>query len=528
MISLLAFTLLLSQTKGQKDDLLIHYDITIPGSTPEDALAVPSNFFGFGFESGLFPHYDNDFSENMVNAIGSRMSEPIVLRLGGSSGDHLTLVDNQTEPSLCDHEKWPICDSNSYFTIGPSYFNTLKRFTEAKVTLQAPMNDSTLENSMTFLRNAWEAIGQDRVEAIALGNEPNYYDFEQWTAAEYVNRSIAIEDAVIADFELLDPRIFQIGEIPSEVIQGIFPLFTMQQVLEDPIIPNNRNKYASGHLYQLDLIGQQPGADWYTTDIMQKGLLSHDFTTKILEGYARDAAFLKEQNYSFPLVISEMGCAIGNSPPDFAGGFGAAVSAVDINLKAMTIGVKQITNTQEPTATHSWWVPDNSGPQTTGPSVQGVFPAAAFITDFVGRNESLGRISQVLGEDLFSAYVMHDLVSNKPSRVALLNLKEWHSNSTGDNRNNTRGNVTVSLNVGYVAQSVVVQRLRSDYGSFALGFDNGGPEQNTSWAGEQWSYRVNEGKGHFENGLEKKTLSVKNGKVDVVIPDTEVVMVSLK
>lgn len=223
-----------------------------------------------------------------------------------------------------------------------------------------------------------------------------------------------------------------------------------------------------------------------------------------------------------------MGSAIGNSPPHFAGGFGAAVSAVDINLKAMTVGLKQITNTQEPTATHSRWVPDNSGPQTKGPAVQGVFPAAAFIADFVGKGDSLGKIHQVLGENHLSAYAMYDLVTNTPSRIALLNLKEWHSNSTGDNQDNPRGTVSVSLNVGNANQSVVVQRLRPDFGSYALGFDNGGPEQNTSWAGEQWSYQVNEGRGHFEHGPEKEILPVKGGKVEVVIPDTEVVMVSLK
>lgn len=227
------------------------------------------------------------------------------------------------------------------------------------------------------------------------------------------------------------------------------------------------------------------------------------------------------------MVISEMGSAIGNSPPHFAGGFGAAVSAVDVQLKAMSIGIKQITNTQEPTATHSWWVPDNSGPQTQGPAVQGVFPAAAYIADFVGKGDSLGRISQLVGDDLFSAYAMFDLKSGKPARITLVNLKEWHSNDNGDNKGNPRGNVTVSLDVGD-AKTAVARRLRSDFGSFAVGFDNGGPEQNTSWAGEQWSYRVNEGKGHFENGPEEEKLVVKEGKVSVVIPDTEVVMVSLQ
>lgn len=254
--------------------------------------------------------------------------------------------------------------------------------------------------------------------------------------------------------------------------------------------------------------------------------MAHNRTSQVLEGYARDAAWMRSKNLSFPLVISEIGSAIGNSPPDFAGGFGAGIWAVDIHLKAMSIGIKQITNTQEPTATHGFWVPDNSGPQTTGPAVQGQFPAAAFITDFVGKEGSLGRIHQLLGDTLLSAYAMYDLKSEHASRIAVLNLKEWHYDANATD--NVRGNTTVTLNVGSEAQSVVVQRMRSDYGAYALGFDNGGPEQNTSWAGEQWSYRVDEGKGHFLNGPQSETLQVTNGTVEVVVPDTEVVMVSLQ
>ncbi|KAJ5672139.1 hypothetical protein N7507_001266 [Penicillium longicatenatum] len=508
-------------------DTTNHYNIAVPKTTPEDAEAVPANFFGFGLESGLLSHYDNAFSENIVNAIAARMSAPLVIRVGGSSGDKITYNESLTEPYICNV---PVCDSTSTYTIGPSYFNVMKRLQNASMTIQAPMNTASMNNSMTFLRLAWNALGQDRVEAIALGNEPNYYpnDLPSWTAAEYVNKGLAIEDEFIREFQLEgnDTRIFQIGEIASEVIQGIFPLFTMEDVLNDPTALNGRNKYASDHLYQMDIIGEQPGANYYTTDVLQWQVMAHNRTSQVLEGYARDAAWMRSKNLSFPLVISEIGSAIGNSPPDFAGGFGAGLWAVDIHLKAMSIGIKQITNTQEPTATHGFWVPDNSGPQTTGPAVQGQFPAAAFITDFVGKDGSLGKIHQLLGDPLLTAYAMYDLKTEHASRIAVVNLKEWHYDANATD--NIRGNTTVTLNVGSETRSVLVQRMRSDYGAYALGFDNGGPEQNTSWAGEQWSYRVDGGKGHFLHGPQSETLQVTNGTVKVVIPDTEAVMVSLQ
>lgn len=209
-------------------DTTNHYNIAVPKTTPDDAEAVPANFFGFGLESGLLSHYDNDFSENIVNAIAARMSAPLVIRVGGSSGDKITYNESLTEPYTCNVE---VCDSTSTFTIGPSYFDIMKRLQNASMTIQAPMNMASMNNSMTFLRLAWNALGQDRVEAIALGNEPEYYpnDLPAWTAAEYVNKGLAIEDEFIREFQLEgnETRIFQIGETASEVIQGIFPLFTL-------------------------------------------------------------------------------------------------------------------------------------------------------------------------------------------------------------------------------------------------------------------------------------------------------------
>lgn len=228
MLSWSFIVVLLLSVQIQAIDTTKHYNISVPKTTPDDAEAIPANFFGFGLESGLLSHYDNDFSENVVNAIVARMSAPLVIRVGGSSGDKINYNESLTEPYTCDVQ---VCDSTSNFTIGPSYFNAMKRFQNASMTIQAPMNTASMNNSMEFLRLAWNALGQDRVEAIAIGNEPQYYpnDIPSWTAAEYVNKGVAIEDEFIKEFQLEgnETRIFQIGEAASEVIQGIFPLFTL-------------------------------------------------------------------------------------------------------------------------------------------------------------------------------------------------------------------------------------------------------------------------------------------------------------
>jgi hypothetical protein len=198
-------------------------DVTIPIPASTGAVAVPADFFGFGFESGLLPHYDNDFSVNVVHSIQSRMSKPLVIRLGGTSGDHITFKPEQTKVAADCHSSKKFCNSRDNYTVGPDYFDALKRFEDSHWTLQAPMGDEMkLEASMAFLQQAWDAAtnkgaNKERVAAIALGNEPNWY--KAYGVDGYIQRSQKIQEQVAKDFKLQgdEARIFQTGEIAAEV-----------------------------------------------------------------------------------------------------------------------------------------------------------------------------------------------------------------------------------------------------------------------------------------------------------------------
>lgn len=198
-------------------------NITIPIPASSGAVAVPADFFGFGFESGLLPHYDNDFSVNTVNSIQLRMSKPLVIRLGGTSGDHITFKKEQIKVPADCHSSKKSCNSLDTYTVGPDYFNALKRFKGSHWTLQAPMGDEMkLEDSMAFLQQAWDAAtdkgaNKERVAALALGNEPNWY--KKYGVDGYIERSQKIEERVIKDFKLKgdETRIFQTAEIAAEV-----------------------------------------------------------------------------------------------------------------------------------------------------------------------------------------------------------------------------------------------------------------------------------------------------------------------
>lgn len=221
-----AFFLVLPRVIEDQNKNANDTSIVVPKSTPKDAVPVPADFFGFGFESGFLPYYNNDFSHNVVTSIQARMSQPLVIRVGGTSGDNLTFHSDQKDASHCTSD---VCNSLSHFDIGPTYFDTFTQFPNVSWTVQAPMGvHLNITNTMTYLRHAWEAIGKDRVSAIALGNEPNWYPMQDksYDYATYTQDAIEIEDRVIKEFGLEgdDCRIFQIGEIASEAVSSNFNL----------------------------------------------------------------------------------------------------------------------------------------------------------------------------------------------------------------------------------------------------------------------------------------------------------------
>ena len=253
--------------------------------------------------------------------------------------------------------------------------------------------------------------------------------------------------------------------------------------------------------------------------------MDHAFIQSRLSSYQSSIDFVEKNDPDTAFVLSEVGSTLRPVPIDFAGGFGAAIWAVDFHLAAMCRGIKRVSNTQRPEATHAFWVPDDTGPATKRPIVQGIFPAAAFIADFVG-SSNLGKASEIsLSEqDRFTAYVMYGLNSDLAERVALVNMKEWNENS-----NSVRGSATVTLDIGQNVTSAIMRRMHADRGSTAVGYDWGGSNSNVSYAGEQWTYAIDLGKGHYTNGsLIEEFLSVSDGNIEVTVPDTEAVLVYLE
>ena len=167
-------------------------------TAPNSAVTVPAGFVGFGFELPFLTNYANAFSNNLVESVGSRMSVPPVIRLGGTSGDLLSWNPQQTQAKTWPSGADPTVVS-THFTLGPSFFNSFTAFPNPQFTWQATMPANIDYNTtIPLCQNALSTLG-NRLISFALGNEVEVH-YSQVSA--YVTNAIDLENHLISSLNL--------------------------------------------------------------------------------------------------------------------------------------------------------------------------------------------------------------------------------------------------------------------------------------------------------------------------------------
>ncbi|GAB1312749.1 Glycoside hydrolase family 79 protein [Madurella fahalii] len=474
--------------------------IALPTARPSNAFNVPADFPSVGFETAFLPGYNNKFSDNLVASLASRMAAPPVIRIGGTSGDIITFNPNQEEAAHCVAEP---CNSAATFILGKSYFDALSCFQSAHFSIQAPLTEGNPNrtNIIAYIQRAYDALGASRVNAIALGNEVNWYEDN---AALYVADAQAAKNAITSAVDVGSGRIWEVLDTASEHASTGAAPYTVKGVFDAGINRDGRVKYVAEHYYQFD--GKTRG--------IQNHLLNHTALRRKLGNYSASIQYTRN-TAGAKFILSETGGPLGVTD-DVQTFFANTLWSVNFQLYAMSLGVSRVSLVQRPEARRSLWIPA-AGLAVPGPRVQAPYYSLPFVADFIGKTVSgdRGVVNVDLGSPFLSAYVMFE--GTTLARIAVVNLREY----AGEGARNA---VKIRLeNLGSVGQ-VQVGRLHAAAGTAAGGFDVNG--KNITWAGQQWSYQVDRGNGH--GTVQRKTLPVAGGVVEVVIPDTEAVIVYVK
>lgn len=190
--------------------------LTVANTKPSNAVQVPGDFIGFGFETAFLNDYANSFSENLVSSVADRLGEPVIIRIGGTSGDRVLFNPDQAEDKVCVAGDCPIGSSATYI-LGPSYFDGFASFPNQHMTFQAPLDPKVnYTSSLDYVQRAYNALGADRVAAIAIGNEPDDYANQMGVAysiQDYVNAALDLEKRIEAQLGLDGTPIFEVFDL---------------------------------------------------------------------------------------------------------------------------------------------------------------------------------------------------------------------------------------------------------------------------------------------------------------------------
>lgn len=194
--------------------------ISLAASSPTNAANVPHDFVSFSIETVFLDDYNNDFSRNLINSIAQRMSLDPIIRVGGVSGDLVKYEPQQRDSAVCIAGSCPN-GSQSIFSLGPSYFNGFTAFSNARITVQAPMGNKTSINETDYELNialdyvslAVKALGGPgpKLKAIELGNGANSYDPN---GADYARAALKRASAIAKNLTLTgnEAALFEVCE----------------------------------------------------------------------------------------------------------------------------------------------------------------------------------------------------------------------------------------------------------------------------------------------------------------------------
>ena len=102
---------------------------------------------------------------------------------------------------------------------GPSWIDGFPTFTDTMYALQIPLLRGTLDATVAFARAALAAITADRLDAIEVGNEPNFHPPQPpapgYRPADYDRTFATCADALRGNLTLPAGRSFQAGAIAS-------------------------------------------------------------------------------------------------------------------------------------------------------------------------------------------------------------------------------------------------------------------------------------------------------------------------
>ncbi|KAK6860103.1 glycoside hydrolase family 79 protein [Apiospora arundinis] len=491
----------------------------IKSGTPLDG------FISYSIEFASFPEFagnkssPNQFSDNLLNNIGYLQGDKPYIRVGGNTQDYAIYNANLTVALNGTVNVTRSPDYPTTIEIGPSFFESYSTWPNVKFSHGFNMggnNNSRVQDTLTQTAElACKALGTDKL----AGETPNYNE------TDYVNEWLDGTAVIKSVIQKNCPDLASIN-----TYKYMAPSFAgVDNHLKAPIawadgLDNTQNiKYFSSHNYISG--ANTPGVT------LQGTLMNHTRTRLSIEEHVDEYNAINP-GAGVPHIMGEANSLYNQGRPGLSNSFGAALWGIDFALYCAALNIRRVHMHMGTDYRYASWQPVETPRATRGTKAPyyGNIAVAAFLGNLRIAPVQVAHLP-LTGSDseaAYAAYVGGTLKRQQQQQQQ--QHKNTHAADCGCDGGGQQGSGSVtpppqrpvraySFFVGGGTTTARVQRLYAN-GSDAI--------TGITWDGWSYNYELDEGRPvRLANVTIGETVQVQNGTLNIVVPDSQAVLVTL-
>ncbi|KAK8064913.1 Beta-glucuronidase [Apiospora phragmitis] len=505
----------------------------IKSGTPLDG------FLSYSIEFASFPDFagnkssPNKFSDNLLDNIGYLQGDKPYIRVGGNTQDYAIYNANLTVGLNGTVNVTRSPDYPTTIEIGPSFFESYSTWPNVKFSHGFNMggnHDSRIQDTLTQTAElACKALGTDKLYVWEYGNEADLFATSaqgpvrasSYNESDYVNEWLDGVAVIKSVFRKNCPGLASI-----DTYKYMAPSFGgVANHLKAPIawaagLDNTENiKYFSSHNYISG--AATPGVT------LQGTLMNHTRTRLSVEAHV-DEYNAVHPGEDVPHIMGEANSLYNQGRPGLSNAFGAALWGVDFALYCAALGIRRVHMHMGTDYRYASWQPIETPLASRGTKAP-----------YYG-NIAIAHLP-LTGGDTEAAYAAY--VGGSLKRVMIINMNAYNYTNTNTSSGGSSSMHAVDCGCdgsgGQSSPSPPPPRPARAYSFFVGGgtttarvqrlYANGSDAiTGITWDGWNYNYELDEGRPvRLANVTVGETVQVQNGTLNITVPDSQAVMVTL-
>ncbi|KAK8132786.1 glycoside hydrolase family 79 protein [Apiospora kogelbergensis] len=481
--------------------LAISIDSTdIKSGTPLDG------FVSYSIEFASFPDFagnkssPNTFSDNLLNNIGYLQGDKPYIRVGGNTQDFAIYNANLTVALNGTVNVTRSPDYPTTIDIGPSFFESYSTWPNVKFSHGFNMggnNDPRVQDTLTQTAElACMALGTDKLYVWEYGNEPDLFATNaqwpvrpsNWNESDYVNEWLDGTAVIKSVIQKNCPDLASINayKYMAPSLAGVANHLKAPLAWADGLDNTQNIEYFSSHNYISG--ANTPGVT------LQGTLMNHTRTRLSVEAHVDEYNTINP-GAGVSHIMGETNSLYNQGRPGLSNSFGAALWGIDFALYCAALSIRRVHMHMGTNYRYASWQPVETTRATRG--TKAPYYGNIAVAAFLGNLRIAPRPNRPPPPD--RQRHRGRLCCRSPTAATA---------STGVQLFRRRGTTTARI-----------QRLYAN-GSDAI--------TGITWDGWSYNYELDEGRPvRLANVTVGETVQVTNGTLNITVPDSQAVLVTL-